>query len=30
MEAKAGVTTRSFKICWQDDKIISIEDLGIK
>ncbi len=30
MEAKAGVTTRSYKLCWQDDKVTSIEDLGIK
>ena len=30
MEAKAGVTTRSFKLCWQGDKVISVEDLGIK
>lgn len=30
MEAQAGVTTRSFRLCWQDDKITSIEDLGIK
>lgn len=30
MEAKAGVTTRSFKLCWQGDKVSSIEDLGIK
>jgi hypothetical protein len=30
MEAKAGVTTRSFKLCWQGDKVTGIEDLGIK
>ncbi|RQO30158.1 hypothetical protein DBR32_11270 [Taibaiella sp. KBW10] len=30
MEAKAGVTTRSFKLCWQGDKVTSIEDLGVK
>lgn len=30
MEAKAGVTTRSFKLCWQDNKVTGIEDLGIK
>lgn len=30
MEAKAGVTTRSFKLCWQGDKVSSVEDLGMK
>jgi hypothetical protein len=30
MEAKAGMTTRSFKLCWQGDKVTSIRDLGIK
>lgn len=30
MEVKAGVTTRSFNVCWKEDKIVSIEDLGIK
>lgn len=30
MEAKSGVTTRSFKLCWQGDKVSSVEDLGMK
>lgn len=30
MEAKAGLTTRSFKLCWQGDKVTSVQDLGIK
>lgn len=30
MEAKAGVTTRIFELCWQGDKITSVKDLGIK
>lgn len=30
MEAKAGVTTRSFKLCWEGDKVTGVEDLGMK
>lgn len=30
MEAKAGVTTRRFELCWEGDKVTSIKDLGIK
>lgn len=30
MEAKAGVTTRSFKLCWTGDQVTGVEDLGMK
>ena len=30
MEAKAGVTTRTFKLCWEGDKVTAVEDLGMK
>ncbi len=30
MEAKAGVTTRTFKLCWEGDKVTGVEDLGMK
>ena len=30
MEAKAGVTARSFKLCWEGDKVTGVEDLGMK
>ena len=30
MEAAAGMTTRTYKLCWADGKINKIEDLGMK
>jgi hypothetical protein len=30
MEAKAGVTTRSYKVCWVDNKISGIDFQGMK
>jgi hypothetical protein len=29
-EAKAGITTRTYKVCWTNGKINTIEDLGMK
>lgn len=29
-EAKAGITTRVYKVCWTDKKITTIEALGMK
>ncbi len=30
MEAKAGITVRSYNICWEGGKITGIEDKGMK
>ena len=30
MEAKAGMTMRTYVLCWKDGKIASIEDKGMK
>lgn len=30
MEAAAGMTTRTYKVCWAEGKINKIEDLGMK
>jgi hypothetical protein len=30
MEAKAGITVRSYNICWEAGKITGIEDKGMK
>lgn len=30
MEAKAGLVVRRFNLCWEDNKIVSLKDLGIK
>jgi|GEM_PF-2910506 len=29
MEAKAGLTTRTYAVCWKDGKIMAVEDKGI-
>ena len=30
MEAEAGITTRSYKFCWNNDKISKLEFAGVK
>lgn len=30
LEAKVGIATKVFVLCWEDSKIYSIEDLGFK
>lgn len=30
MEAKAGMTTRTYVLCWKDGKIATVEDKGMK
>ena len=30
MDAKAGMTTRTYILCWQDGKIASVEDKGMR
>lgn len=30
MEAKSGMTTRTYKVCWLDDKISGIDFIGMK
>jgi hypothetical protein len=30
MEAKAGMTTRTYTLCWENGKIVAIEDKGMR